>query len=106
MLRHFGREIIANNMPGADAAANEKHVEVLYHKTYSAFVEAFDAHDNGISAYPADIKPAFERPWDIFAQVGILNPGWNEVDSLADVTLLQAGQSPITLSCRTASGRP
>jgi uncharacterized UPF0160 family protein len=53
---------------------------LLFGKIYDSFVEPFDAHDNGISAYPSDIKPLFHRSWDIFAQVNALNPDWNEVD--------------------------
>lgn len=74
--RHFAKEIIA-------AQIGEKYpkesVELLYKKIYDYFVEPFDAHDNGISAYPSDIRPLFQRSWDIFAQVNILNPDWNEV---------------------------
>ena len=75
VYKHFGKEIIA-----AQAAhLSPEQIEALYVHVYESFVEPFDANDNGISAYPADIKPTIARGFDIFQHVNLLNPGWNEI---------------------------
>lgn len=65
-------------------------MEAVYVKLYDYFVEPFDAHDNGISAYPPDIRPLFHHSWDIFSQVNILNPAWNEQNVNVDARFLEA----------------
>lgn len=45
---HFGRAIIAQH---TSLPLDHPDVELLYEKLYTDFVEALDAHDNGISAY-------------------------------------------------------
>lgn len=67
-------------------------MDAIYRRLYETFVEPFDAHDNGISAYPPDIQPRFHRSWDIFAQVNILNPEWNEPNIDVQARFLQAVQ--------------
>ncbi|KAF2759462.1 metal-dependent protein hydrolase [Pseudovirgaria hyperparasitica] len=53
---HYGKDIIAT-CTGLPKDGEE--VSILYEKIYTDFVEAFDANDNGISAYdPAAIKSA------------------------------------------------
>lgn len=84
VYKHFAREIIASRVP------TEDNVSLLYCKLYELFVEPFDAHDNGISAYPDEPKPRFHRPWDLFAQVNILNPAWNETGVNADERFAEA----------------
>uniref|UniRef100_A0A8H7K824 MYG1 protein n=1 Tax=Bionectria ochroleuca TaxID=29856 RepID=A0A8H7K824_BIOOC len=57
---HFGRSIIAQKL-GVPADQESSHTEVglLHSKLYDSFVEALDAHDNGISVYdPAAISAA------------------------------------------------
>jgi len=46
--------------------------------TCQKFIEGIDANDNGISAYPTDIKPKFEPCMSIAGVVASLNPTWNE----------------------------
>lgn len=75
VYKHFGKEIIAARA----AHLSPEQVEALYLHVYESFVEPFDANDNGISAYPSDIKPSIARGFDIFQHVNLLNPGWNEV---------------------------
>lgn len=77
---HFGKDIISNR--GASEAST---VELLYKKVYESFVEALDAHDNGISVYdPAAIagagieKKFSEGGFSLGAMVGRLNPNWND----------------------------
>lgn len=75
VYKHFGKEILAQRAANLSA----EQIEALYVHVYESFVEAFDANDNGISAYPADVKPTISRGFDIFWHVNLLNPGWNEV---------------------------
>lgn len=75
VYKHFGKEILAERASQLSA----EQIEALYVHVYESFVEAFDANDNGISAYPADVKPTIARGFDIFWHVNLLNPGWNEV---------------------------
>lgn len=84
IYKHFAREIIANQV------STEEDVNLLYRKLYDTFVEPFDAHDNGISAYPDEIKARFHRPWDLFSQVNILNPAWNETGVNSDERFVEA----------------
>jgi len=60
-------------------------VKKLYRKLYDEFVEAIDANDNGISAFPSekleeyDLKPRFsEEGITLPSMVAGLNPVWNE----------------------------
>lgn len=73
VYKHFGKEILKARGP----ALSDAQIDALYEHVYESFVEAFDANDNGISAYPSDIKPAFARPFDIFWHVNLFNPPWN-----------------------------
>lgn len=75
VYKHFGKEIIAARA----THLSPEQVDALYFHVYESFVEPFDANDNGISAYPADVKPTIARGFDIFQHVNLLNPGWNEV---------------------------
>ena len=52
---------------------------------YDGFIEALDANDNGIAAYPADIEPAFETGGiTLPALVAGLNPSWSEPRTAAN----------------------
>ena len=75
VYKHFGKEILSSRA----AHLSEAQIEALYVHVYESFVEPFDANDNGISAYPSDVKPTISRGFDIFQHVNLLNPGWNEV---------------------------
>lgn len=79
---HFGREIVARRL-GLPADAPD--VDLLYNRMYENFVEALDAHDNGISAYDhsaleaAGIEKRFNQGgFGLGAVVGRFNPKWNE----------------------------
>lgn len=77
IYKHFGKEIIATY---TSQPVDAPSVETLYQKLYSEFIEAIDANDNGISAYPSSAgPPAFsERGITLPSLVGGLNPRWNE----------------------------
>ncbi|XDG04060.1 hypothetical protein ABKA04_003675 [Annulohypoxylon sp. FPYF3050] len=79
---HFGRAIIAQKVQKPEDSAE---VSVLWNKIYESFVEALDAHDNGISKYDptklaeAGIEPRFSSGgFTLGAMVGRLNPNWND----------------------------
>ncbi|KAM4066143.1 UPF0160 protein C27H6.8 [Hirsutella rhossiliensis] len=78
---HFGRAIVAQRL----AAADSPEVHLLHRKLYTDFVEALDAHDNGIAVYdPAGVAAAgldkrySEAGFTLGALVGRLNPSWND----------------------------
>ena len=75
--KHFGKEIIGAHL-NLDPEAQNETVDLLYEKLYDDFVEAIDGIDNGISQYPADLKPKYKSRTDLSARVGYLNPSWNE----------------------------
>ncbi|KAG4216670.1 hypothetical protein PC116_g34849, partial [Phytophthora cactorum] len=79
---HFGKAIIAQSLRQPEDSAE---VGVLWNKIYESFIEALDAHDNGISAYDpkkleeAGIEKAFHAGgFTLGAMVGRLNPNWND----------------------------
>lgn len=68
-------------------------VEMLYQKTYHGFVEALDANDNGISAYPNTVSPLYkESPTSLYHRVAKKNPNWNEpmTDAEIDARFVEA----------------
>jgi uncharacterized UPF0160 family protein len=78
---HFGKAIIAQHL-GVSEEASE--VEVLWSKIYESFIEALDAHDNGISPYDpkavavAGLEKRFsDGAFSLGAMVSRLNPSWN-----------------------------
>ncbi|KAI1462778.1 metal-dependent protein hydrolase [Annulohypoxylon moriforme] len=79
---HFGRSIIAQQVQKPE---DSDEVGVLWNKIYESFIEALDAHDNGISVYdPAQIDAAGlekrfkDGGFTLGAMVGRLNPNWND----------------------------
>ncbi|KAI0535332.1 metal-dependent protein hydrolase [Xylaria digitata] len=80
---HFGRVIVAQYMKQSE---DSEDVGVVWRKFYESFIEALDAHDNGISSYDpeaiaaAGIEKRFSKGgFGLGAVVGRLNPKWNEV---------------------------
>ncbi|RFU28696.1 hypothetical protein B7463_g7662, partial [Scytalidium lignicola] len=79
---HFGKAIIAQHL-GVSEDAPE--VNVIFNKIYENFIEALDAHDNGISVYDpkgitaAGLEKKFsDGGFSLGAMVGRLNPNWND----------------------------
>ncbi|KAH9900190.1 metal-dependent protein hydrolase [Xylariomycetidae sp. FL2044] len=79
---HFGRSLIASRLAQPEDSPD---VSLLWNKLYESFVEALDAHDNGISAYDPDgvaaagLEKRFsEGGFTLGAMVGRLNPRWND----------------------------
>ncbi|CAG8949808.1 hypothetical protein HYFRA_00004133 [Hymenoscyphus fraxineus] len=79
---HFGKAIIAQKL-GIEEDAEE--VSIIWEKIYQSFVEALDAHDNGISVYDpkaisaAGLEKRFsDGGFSLGAMVSRLNPNWND----------------------------
>lgn len=79
---HFGKAIIAQHLGVAEDA---EEVDVIWTKIYENFIEALDAHDNGISAYDpkavaaAGLEKRFaDGGFSLGAMVSRLNPNWND----------------------------
>ncbi|KAI0911282.1 putative UPF0160 protein C27H6.8 [Ustulina deusta] len=79
---HFGRALVAQKLAQAE---DSEDVGVVWRKVYESFVEALDAHDNGISAHDPDVLAAagIEKRFStggfgLAAVVGRLNLNWNE----------------------------
>ncbi|KAL9125550.1 MAG: hypothetical protein Q9217_005261 [Psora testacea] len=67
---HFGKAIISQTTGMKEGDAQ---VDLLWKKVYEAFIEALDAHDNGISVYdPADTKHLTKRFYDSGINLGSL----------------------------------
>lgn len=81
---HFGKPIIALHI-GLDESSDE--VNILWKKLYEDFIEALDAHDNGISVYdPSETKSLQKRFYDggisLGSLVGDLNANYSDEDGL------------------------
>ena len=78
---HFGKPIIALET-GLDEGSEE--VDILWKKVYEDFIEALDAHDNGISVYdPSETKTLQKRFYDggigLGSLVGDLNANFEDL---------------------------
>ncbi|KAI0015138.1 metal-dependent protein hydrolase [Xylariomycetidae sp. FL0641] len=80
---HFGRALVARAAGGLPE--DSPTVGEVWAKLYESFVEALDAHDNGISSYDHDalaaagIEKRFSTgAFTLGAMVGRLNPKWND----------------------------
>jgi uncharacterized UPF0160 family protein len=81
---HFGKPIIALQI-GLKESSEE--VDILWKKVYEDFIEALDAHDNGISVYdPSETKSLKKRFYDggigLGSLVGDLNANYGDKDGL------------------------
>ena len=79
---HFGRGVIARRLAQAE---DSEQVGLLWRKIYESFVEALDAHDNGISVYDAAAltaaglqKKFSDGGFTLGAMVGRFNGHWND----------------------------
>lgn len=79
---HFGKAIIAQHL---GVSEDSEQVKVIWEKVYESFIEALDAHDNGISVYDpkaiaaAEVEKKFsDGGFTLGAMVSRLNPNWND----------------------------
>ncbi|KAK7208570.1 metal-dependent protein hydrolase [Myxozyma melibiosi] len=92
IYKHFGKDILSNQL---NIPADHAHIPLLYDKIYAEMVEAIDGNDNGESAYPDDIKPAYStKSITLPGMVGALNPAWNEEfsDAILDTKFTKASE--------------
>ena len=75
VYKHFGKEIIANEL-GLDK--EDPKVDLVWINVYRNFVEAVDAIDNGINRYDTDAPPRYCDNTGLSSRVGSLNPEWFE----------------------------
>lgn len=82
---HFGRELVRRKLGLEEGAPDTPEVDLVWKKVYESFVEALDAHDNGISAYdPAALAAAgltkrfSDGGFSLGAVVSRFNRNWNE----------------------------
>lgn len=81
---HFGKALVRQKL-ALDEDADAPEVDIVWKKLYESFVEALDAHDNGISAYdPAGLNAAAlekrfsDSGFGLGAMVGRRNRAWND----------------------------
>ncbi|KAI9696993.1 MAG: hypothetical protein M1836_004954 [Candelina mexicana] len=79
---HFGKPIISQL---TKLAEDSTEVSVIWEKMYADFIEALDAHDNGISAYDTEALKASgvqkrfsDHGINLGSLVGDLNANWDE----------------------------
>ncbi|KAL5624768.1 hypothetical protein BROUX41_004828 [Berkeleyomyces rouxiae] len=107
---HFGRALVAQSLRNngvENVSADDAKVDMMWRRIYESFIEALDAHDNGISLYdPAliaanNIEKRFSNGgFTLGAMVGRLNRNWNdptpsdpaEAQALEDSHFLRASQ--------------
>ena len=92
VYKHFAPRIIAQRFGVLQDSSN---VTTIFHKLYKEFIEAIDANDNGVSAYPPHVKPLFsEKGVTLPSIIGDLNPDWNEpcTDEEFDAKFIKASQ--------------
>ncbi|KAI0143076.1 putative UPF0160 protein C27H6.8 [Xylariaceae sp. FL1272] len=82
VFMHFGKALISQRLGKPEES---EEVGLIWHKMYESFIEALDAHDNGISAYdPAALSSAGitkkfkDGGFNLGAMVGRFNPEWND----------------------------
>jgi len=74
IYKHFGEDIIGRRL---ERKKDDPVVATLYKKLYQEFIEGIDGIDNGVSQYPAELKPAYKIRTDLSSRVSWLNPPWN-----------------------------
>ena len=89
---HFGKAIVALK---TGLSEDSGEVNILWKKIYEDFVEALDAHDNGISVYdPAETKSLQKRFYDggisLGSLVGDLNDSSDDEEQLKNQTAEEA----------------
>lgn len=101
---HFGKPIIAQHIKCPE---DSLEVDVLWQKIYEDFVEALDAHDNGISVYdPSETKDLKKRFYDsginLGSLIGDLNDHYDDEQKTAEEA--QAAEDQRFLSASSLMG--
>ncbi|KAG6335287.1 hypothetical protein ID866_3816, partial [Astraeus odoratus] len=93
VYKHFGKEVIASELK---LDTEDPKINVLWLKLYKEFIEAIDAHDNGISQYSSLEKPRYTNRTDLSSRVSWLNPPWNVHADAQTIDSLFARASQLT----------
>lgn len=89
---HFGKAIIAQH---TELPEESEQVSILWDKIYAEFIEALDAHDNGISVYdPVDTASLHKRFYDGGISLGSLVSDLNFNPSDTPINGEKQAQSP------------
>jgi uncharacterized UPF0160 family protein len=86
---HFGRGIISRRLAcsteNGASSEDDETVGLIWRKIYENFIEALDAHDNGINVYDPEVvetaglqKRFSDGGFTLGAMVGRLNQNWND----------------------------
>lgn len=104
---HFGKAIIALHL---GVSEDQAQVSLVWEKLYESFIEALDAHDNGISVYEpkavnaAGLQKRFsDSGFTLGAMVSRLNLNWND-SAPTDAVLAQAMEDKRFLAASTRIG--
>jgi len=77
VYKYYGKQVITAMLK--DAVLSQEQLDELYFKIYRDFIEAVDANDNGVSAYPKDVVPSYNNfNLSLASLVANMNPRWNE----------------------------
>ena len=103
---HFGKPIISLRTGLSEESAE---VDVLWNKLYEEFIEALDAHDNGISVYPASETKGLQKRFNdsginLGSLVGDLNNDFEEEEGAKTAEDAQAAEDRRFLSASSLMG--
>ena len=82
VYKHFGKQVLSELLGWP---MTHEHLELIYQRVYNEFILAFDGIDNGVTAYPLDIKPKYLDSTGISSRVRDLNPWWNAPPESVDL---------------------
>lgn len=82
VYKHFGQDIISSHL---QLSPTDTPIQVLYNKIYVDMIEALDANDNGVSAFPGCTPLFKEKALNLPSQVAALHPWWNEPNDDAEM---------------------
>lgn len=73
VYREFGKEVIKAVLKEARISV-PKDMDIMHQKVYDSFIEAIDAHDNGVKRYEG--RQAYQSATDLPIRVSNLNAPW------------------------------
>ena len=81
IYKHLGKDIIVNILDKYGwLEQNKTHIDEIIRKLYMNFIMMVDAVDNGINAYPDNLKPKYINNTSYASRIARLNPEWNVSD--------------------------
>ena len=81
IYKHLGKDIIVNILDKYGwLEQNKTHIDEIIRKLYVNFIMMVDAVDNGINAFPDNLKPKYINNTSYASRIARLNPEWNVSD--------------------------